>query len=182
MRIRRASHYKKRQQVVAPYRVNERIFVPEVQVIDESGTVLGVLQTKAALALAQERGYDLVEVSPVAKPPVCKLLDWGSFKYRQDKKQQKSKLTVHKAETKGVRLSLGMKEHDMQVRIGQATRFLEKGNNVKIELVLRGREKEHRDRAREIIFAFVEEISNISVLDQSIQEQGGRMFAIIKPT
>lgn len=181
MRIRRASHYRKRQQSIAPFRVNERIHAPEVQVISEDGQMLGVMPTKQAIALAQERGYDLVEVSPVAQPPVCRFLDWGSFKYRQGKKQQKQKQNLRRAETKGVRLSLGMKEHDLSVRVRQAKKFLEKGDNIKIEMVLKGREKEHRDRAREIMAAFVEEMTSLAVLDQPLQEQGGRLFSILRP-
>lgn len=163
------------------YRTNEDINVNKVRVIDNEGDMLGVMSTDKALEIARERGFDLVEVSPKAKPPVCKLLDYGQFKYRKQKELRKQKAQSEKVEIKGVRLSLNIGEHDLKVRLGQAEKFLKKGNKAKIELVLRGREKAHKDRAREVIKDFIDRLSeNFDIrVEQDIDYQSGRMTAIV---
>ncbi|MBT3413261.1 MAG: translation initiation factor IF-3 [Candidatus Jacksonbacteria bacterium] len=181
MRIRRVSHYKKRQQQKPLFRVNEKINVPRVRVIDEEGENIGEMDTKEALRVAEERGYDLIEVSPVAKPPVCRFDNWGSFNYQEQKKRQKQKANVKAVEVKGVRLSVGMKEHDLEVRKNQALKFFDKGHKVKIELVLRGREKAHRDRAAGVFKTFSAMLSEQAIIDTPLQQQGSKMFLILQP-
>jgi len=150
------------------FRVNNWIRVPEVMVIDENGEQLGVLPTARALSMAEERGFDLVEVSPVADPPVCRIMDYGKFQYQQNRVQQKPK----KIETKGVRLSFKIGEHDLLVKKKQVTKFLDQGHNVKIELRLKGREKAFRDKAKEKIKQFLDSLEVEYKMDKGIQAQG----------
>ena len=180
MRIRRVSHYKRRQIQQPLFRVNDRIRVPEVRVVDEAGNNLGVMKTRDALSLAEERGYDLIEVSPVAVPPVCKFENWGSFNYQEQKKRQKQKAKVKAVEVKGVRLSVRMKEHDLEVRKKQALKFFEKGHKVKAEIVMRGREKAHRDRAEEVFHIFSDMLSQDATIDTPLQSQGPKLFMILQ--
>ncbi len=118
-----------------------------------------------------------MEVSPLANPPVCKLIDFGKFKYQQEKAEQKSKHKQKKVELKGLRLTLKMGEHDLEVRIKQASKFLAKGDKVRIEMRLRGREMAHQDLAREKIKKFIESLGEVA-LEQPLQKQG-RLFSVI---
>ena len=162
------------------FRVNHQIKVPEVRVIDEDGEQLGILKVSQALALAEERGYDLVEVFPLAVPPVCKLLELGKFLYQQAKKNQEQKSKVKAAEIKGVRLSLKIGQHDFDFRVEQAKKFLQQGNKVKVEIILKGREKQYGPAAADKILAFIGQLGEI-VIEQPVKRQGGQLFALITP-
>ena len=144
-------------------------------VIDEKGEQLGVLETSQALTMAQERGFDLVEGSPVAKPPVCRIMDYGKFQYKQNRTQQKAK----KVETKGVRLSFKIGEHDLLVKKKQVTKFLDQGHNVKVELRLKGRERAFKPKAREKIKQFLESLGIEYKMDKDIQAQGPTLSVTI---
>jgi translation initiation factor IF-3 len=144
-------------------------------VIDDQGASLGVLATDKALALAQEKGMDLIEVSPLAKPPVCKILDYGKFQYQQGRSQQKTK----KTETKGVRLSFKIGEHDMEVKEKQVHKFLEQGHKVKVELRLRGRERAFRNKAKEVIQTFLDKLTVEYKQEKPIEIQGPTLSVII---
>lgn len=134
-----------------------------------------MLNISEALNLAQEKGLDLVEVSPVAEPPVCRIMDYGKFQYQQNRHQHKAK----KIETKGIRLSFKIGQHDLDIRKKQTEKFLSQGHNVKVELRLRGREKAFRDRAREIIQQFLTSLSTGYKMDKPIQQQGGTLSVTI---
>lgn len=144
-------------------------------VIDEDGQNLGVIKTAQALSLAQERDLDLIEVSPLAKPPVCRIMNLGKWQYLQSQKQKKQKTL----ETKIIRLSFKIAEHDRQVRVDQATKFLNKGHKVKLELRLRGREREFTGQAKDIIRKFVEDLPVSASLDQDIGMLGATLNALI---
>jgi len=160
------------------FRVNYQIRIPEVFVISDNGEKLGVMDTKIAIAKAQEKGLDLVEVSPIAEPPVCKFTDFGQFQYSKSKKQKEQK--KKKIEIKGIRLSLKIGKHDLDFKRKQAEKFLKQGDKVRIELNLKGREKAHRDLATEVINKFVEEIENETIAEQELKIQGGKLSTIIK--
>lgn len=181
MRISRKRHFYNKPEVLQ-YRVNEQLrVIPEVMVIDESGVNLGALPVSKALEIALERGYDLVEVSPKANPPIAKLMDFGQFKYEKEKEARKQKARSHNVEVKGVRLSLRIGTHDLEVRRDQAKRFLEEGDKVQIEIVLRGRERQFSDLAKSVMEKFVELIKkdlNIAV-EQPFAKQGGRLTMVI---
>lgn len=176
---RRGGHYKKEEGVV--FRANETITVPEVRVIDEEGAPLGVLATAKALEMAKERGYDLVEVSPKAAPPVCRFLDYGQFKYQKEKEMRIQKARAKKVEVKGIRLSAKMGQHDLDIRRNQSEGFLEDGHKLKIEIMLRGREKEHGDLAIKRIEDFIKALQTKYELfiEQAVTRSGGNVSAIV---
>jgi translation initiation factor IF-3 len=180
MRIHR--HRRRTSRLAIPlYRVNKRIRSEEVRVIDEEDGALGIMKTVDALALAEKKEKDLVEVSPKAVPPVCKILDYGQFKYQKEKEAKKRKAQSSEVELKSIRLSVRIGDHDLGVRLKQAGKFLDKGNKVKAELPLRGREKAHRDVARQVLLKFLERIKleyDIR-LEQEIKYQNGRLTLII---
>lgn len=148
-------------------------------VIDENGVTLGELALAQALAISEERGFDLVEVQPKAVPPIAKLLDYGQFQYEQEKHRQKQKSKQKKIEIKGVRLSLRIGDHDLETRRGQAAKFLEQGHKVKIDIVLRGREKAHADQAQGIMQAFAKNLGEDVFVEQPISKQGGKLSLVI---
>lgn len=177
-------HYKRRfqQKPLGPlYRANRQITVPEVRVIDEENKFLGVMRTEEAVRIAEERELDLVEVSPKEEPPVCKIIDYGAFKYQKDKEKRAQKAHAKKVEVKGIRLSVKMGAHDLNVRKTQALDFLEGGDKIKIEIMLRGREKAHGELATERIEQFIKSIEEKYVLfiEQPVTRQGGNVSAII---
>lgn len=177
-------HYRRRGPIkpVTPlYRANDQIRVPDVRLIDENGEALGVLRTTDALALARERGYDLVEVSPKAEPPVCRLLDYGQFKYEKEKEARAQKAHAKKVEVKGIRLSVKIGSHDEDIRKQKAIEFLEEGHKIKIELILRGREKAHTDIARQRIDGFIAKLQEHYPLfiEQPFTRQRGNCSAIV---
>jgi translation initiation factor IF-3 len=165
------------------FKINDLIKVPEVSVINENGENIGIISTLKAREMALELGMDLVEVNPVAEPPVCKIMNYGQFKYEQEKKAHKQKIQQKKIDTKGVRLSVRISEHDFNVRIEQATKFLLKGDKLKIELLLKGREKAHPEKAREIINVFVQKLQENKemnlISEQDLTMQGGKFIMIL---
>ena len=163
------------------YKANDRISAPEVRLIDEQGKFLGVMPTKDALRLAQEREFDLVEVSPKENPPVCRLLDFGTFKYQKAKEQRVQKAHAKKVEVKGIRLSVKIGVHDLEVRLSKALEFLADGDKLKIEIILRGREKAHGELANERINDFIKKIEATYQLytEQPVTRQGGNVSAIV---
>lgn len=132
-----------------------------------------------ALALARERGLDLVEVAPNAKPPVCKLLDYGAYQYRIEKAERKQKAHQKKIEVKGVRLSFKIGDHDLDHRVSIAKKFLEEGNKVKIEMILRGRENAHRDYAEGIFKKFLAQLESDVIIESPFSRQGNRVSLLI---
>lgn len=180
MRIHRHRQRKPKLKIQR-FNTNERIKSEEVSVIDHEGKMLGVMKTEKAIALAREKELDLVEVSPKANPPVCKILDYGHFKYKQEKEARKQKAQSKEVDTKGIRLSVRIGEHDLNVRLKQAIKFLERGDKLKIELVLRGREKAHKDVAREVVKNFITRIQETYELriESPVGYQGGRMTSIV---
>lgn len=179
--MRKSYKFKKRVTPEKRFNYNHQIRALEVQVIDEMGTHLGVLETKKALEMAQERGFDLVEVSPVAKPPVTKFMDYGSFKYQKEKQLKKQKSQSKSKDVKSIRMSMKIGEHDKETKLKQANNFLNKGHKIKIELILRGREMRHQGLAREIIKEFVKELEIPTQVEQDTSRQGNKLFIILIP-
>ncbi len=158
------------------YRLNQQIRVPEVRVIDDAGEQLGIMSTVEALRLAEERGVDLIEVSPQAQPPVCRLMEFGKFQYQQSR-QAKNK--TKRVDVKGIRLSLKIGQHDIETKQKQVAKFLEQGHKVKIDLRLRGREKAFRNNGIEVVKQFIETLNCEYKLDKPIDMQMGTISAII---
>lgn len=135
--------------------INNRIRAKEIRLIDETGKQLGVLPIEKALEMAKEKNSDLIQVTEKVEPPVCKIMDHGKYLYHLKKKETKTKHS-HVGELKGIRLTFAISEHDLKTRVTQAEKFLKKGDKIRIELVLRGREKAHQDFARDKIKKFIE--------------------------
>ncbi len=167
------------------FRANERITAPQLVVIDENGKGLGVLSKEEALLEARKRETDLVEVSPLSNPPVAKLMDYGSFKYQKEKEERKQKAKSKTVELKTIKISPRIGAHDTEIRVGQAVKFLDGGDKVKIEMQLRGRENRHTDLARQAVQEMIDavraklkESSKELRLEQEIEAQGNRISAI----
>ena len=165
------------------FRANLQIRAPEIFVIDENGVSLGVMTTSKALARAQEVDLDLVEVNPKLDPPVVKIMDYGQFKYKKEKEAQKQKIKQKKVEIKGIRLSVRISQHDFDFRFEQAKKFLQRGDKLKLELILKGRERQHPDKAEELMKKFYYKLKETPGLkmeiEQPLTKQGGRFNVIM---
>ena len=179
--MRKSYKFKKRTKIEKNFLCNHQIRSPQVQIIDELGKHLGVFSTSQALAMAIEKGLDLVEVSPLANPPVAKIMDFGSFQYQREKILKKQKSQNKPLETKSIRLSLKIGEHDQTTKMKQADKFLEWGHKVKVEVVMRGREMHHVGLARELLINFQKGLSESNQLEQDIARLGNRLFMILRP-
>lgn len=175
------SHFK--PVVIPQFRVNRDIRAPEVLLVDESGVNVGVVKTEDALRRAEEAGLDLVEVSPLGVPPVAKILNYHQFKYKQGKEIQKQKAKQKKQEIKGIRLSFRISQHDQDMRLDQAVKFLKEGNKLRVELPLRGRENQHQGLARSVMESFIDRLGarHQLTIEQPLQKQGGRFSVICLP-
>ncbi len=160
-------------------RRNDRIRAPEVRVIGPEGTNLGVMPPRKALQLAQKVGLDLIEISPGAKPPVCRILDFGKFLYEESKKQKDSKTTTTKL--KEVKLRIGIDSHDFETKLRRAEGFLFNGNKVKLSLQFRGRENEHPELGVERINQARDELSGVSSPDGQARHVGRQVTLILSP-
>jgi translation initiation factor IF-3 len=153
--------------------------VPEVRVIDDEGEQIGVMPTAQALELARSKELNLVEVAPNAVPPVCRILDYGKFKYEEEKKERAAKKHQHTSELKELRLRPRTDDHDLQVRARAARRFLEEGHKVRLVVRFRGRESTHPEVARSQINAIAATLSDIAVVERAPEMEGRGMYAIL---
>ncbi len=162
-------------------RINRQIRVPNVRLIDEDDEQLGEKTLDEAMQLASERGLDLVEVAPKAVPPVCKLMDYGKYLYRQNKIEQKHKKMQKQGEMKGIRLSYSIDKHDLETKIRQAEKFLKDRNSVKVTLMFRGREASHADIGREKMKAFIDGLKDVAQVEEAPRKLGNSMFMVLVP-
>lgn len=160
-------------------RVDQQIRVPEVRVIDENGEQIGILPTAEALEMARGKELNLVEVAPNAQPPVCRILDYGKFKYEEEKKERAARKNQHTSELKELRLRPRTDDHDLQVRARAARRFLEEGHKVRLVVRFRGRESSHPEVARAQINHIAERLSDIAVVERAPEMEGRGMYAIL---
>jgi len=181
----RISH-KKRKPVAneKQYLFNEKITAPEVRVLDSNNTNLGIMKTGEAIRLAYDQEMDLVEINPKAKPPVCKIINYGQFQYQQEKAARLKKAHQKKIKIKCIRLSIRIGAHDLEIRKRQAIEFLNNGDKVKIETILKGREVSQEHLAIENLKKFITDINTeVPVkFDQEIEKQGKSITAIIFKT
>jgi translation initiation factor IF-3 len=162
-------------------RVNHRIRVPEVRVIDFDGSMLGVLQTHEALRKAQEQGLDLVEVNPKAEPPVCKILDFGKYKYEEKKKQAQARRNQSVVEIKEIKLRPKTDDHDINFKVKAARRFIEAGHKVKFTVRFRGREITHPEKAHEQLDVILKALDDVSNVETRPMMEARAMSLIIAP-
>jgi translation initiation factor IF-3 len=152
-----------------------------VLVIDETGKSLGEMNPHDALQIAKERELDLVEVSPKSNPPVCRIMDYGKFQYQQSKQDRIARARQKRVEVKGIRIGLRTDDHDLAFKKNQAEKFLREGNKIKVEILLRGREKAHQNLARTALSEFIKKIETPYKIEEEIKRFPGGFNAIIAP-
>jgi len=155
--------------------MNDRIRITPIRVVNADGEMLGEMETEAALSLAQDQGLDLVEVSPDARPPVCRIMNYGKVIYERQKKSGGSK--QHKTQLKQLRLRAKTGQHDIDVKVNKARQFLGRGDKVKINVMFRGRENAHHDRGREMLEEIVKNLEDIATVEQPPKMESGRMMS-----
>src|SRR5437016_3084998 len=162
-------------------RMNERIRIREVRLIDEEGTQLGIMPTRDALDLARGKGLDLIEVSPTANPPVCRIMDYGKFKYDEQKKKREAQKKAKTTEIKGIRLRPGTDEHDLMFKVRDAQRFLGEGDKVQVTVIFKSREASHPEIGRAQLQRLAEGTADVAVVEQTPTIEGRRMTMLLAP-
>lgn len=155
--------------------INEQIRDREVRLIGEDGEQLGVMSSREAQKLADEAGLDLVKIAPTAKPPVCKIVDYGKFRYEQARKEKEARKKQKVIEVKEIRMSPNIDTNDLNTKVNAARKFLEKGDKVKITLRFRGREMAHMQNSKHILDDFAEALSEIAVVEKAPKVEGRNM-------
>ena len=164
-----------------PVRINERIRIREVRLIDEDGKQIGVIPTRDALETARERGLDLVEVQPNAVPPVCRLMDYGRFRYEESRKERESRKRAKTVALKEIRMKPKIGEHDVETKARNARRFLSAGDRVKVSVRFRGRENLHPEIGRDLLLKMIDQLSDIAIVDQQPRSEGQYMSVLLSP-
>ncbi len=164
---------------ISEYLINEQIREKEVRLIGEDGAQLGIISTKEALRMAREAELDLVNIAPTAKPPVCKIIDYGKFRYEQIRREKEARKKQKIVEIKEIRMTPNIDTNDLNTKIGSARKFLEKGNKVKITLRFRGREMAHMASARHILDDFADALKDISVVEKPAKVEGRNMSLVL---
>lgn len=170
-----------RRRFIAKYtRLNNDIRAPELRVIDEEGKQLGIMSKREALQIAQERELDLVEISPDADPPVCRIVDWGKFNYQRTKQQQKNRKNAKALEMKQMRFGLKIGEHDLAIKTAKISKFLEAGHKVKVVLFYRGREQAHKEIGFQLAQKVIDGFGSSIAVDQPPQLAGKQLSFVIR--
>ncbi len=161
--------------------INDEIRDREVRLIDENGEQLGVMPIQRALELAEERGFDLAKIQPMAKPPVCKLLDYDKYRYEQSRRERENRKNQRVVETKEVQLSATIEENDVQTKAKQAIKFLDGGDKVKVSIRFRGRQITHSEIGTKVMQDFAERCKDVSVVEKRPAMDGRHMIMILTP-
>lgn len=162
-------------------RVNREIRAPKVRVISKTGEQIGVISLYEALAMAEQEGLDLVEISPAAVPPVCKIINYGKFRYDQTKREKESKKTQHQVKIKEIKLKPNIDDHDLQTKVRHARDFIEKGNKVKVSCVFRGREMAHPEIGQKLVDKFCDDLADISSVEAPAKLFGKMLTLVLAP-
>ena len=157
--------------------MNERIRISPIRVVNADGEMLGEMETEKALRSAQDQSLDLVEVSPEARPPVCRIMDYGKVIYQRQKKTSGSK--QHKTQLKQLRLRAKTGAHDIEVKVNKAREFLGRRDKVKINVMFRGRENAHHDRGREMLDGIVKSLEDVAIVEVPPKMESGRMMSVL---
>lgn len=161
--------------------INERIRFPEIRVIDTDGAQLGVMQPSEARKMAEAKDLDLVLVSDKANPPVCRIMDYGKFKFEQEKKAREARKKQHTSDVKEVKMRYKIGEHDYNVRLSQAQRFLKSGDKVKATVMFRGREIQHADLADKLLKRLANDLGDLAEIQQTPKREGRNMMMLLSP-
>ncbi len=162
-------------------RTNEQITASEVRVISSTGKQLGIISIREALNHAEDEGFDLVEVSPDAKPPVCKIIDYGKLKYKEQKSKKEARKKQKTIEVKEIKMRPGINKHDYDVKIKAVSKFISEGNKVKISMRFRGREMEHQNIGIELLNKITEQVSKYAKLEVPPKPEGRQIMMLLVP-
>ena len=168
-----------REPAISELFINEQIRDKEIRLIGESGEQLGIMTSREALKLAEEAGLDLVKIAPTAKPPVCKIVDYGKYRYELARKEKDAKRKQKVIEVKEIRMSPNIDTNDLNTKVGAARKFLEKGNRVKVTLRFRGREMAHMSTSKHILDDFAQMLSDIAVVEKMPKVEGRSMIMFL---
>ena len=161
--------------------MNEDIQAEQIRLINENGENVGVVSRQAALASAREAGMDLVEVAGDAKPPVCRIMDYGKHKYRVKKRQHQSRVKQHLTQLKAIRLSPRIEEHDIQTKLRRAREFLDRKDRVTFNMLFRGRQVLHTDIGREVMKRIAKDMEDIAKVESPLRQEGRRLWMTLAP-
>jgi translation initiation factor IF-3 len=164
-----------------PTRINERIRVAEVRLVDEDGSQIGVIPTDEALRMATERDLDLVEVAPQSRPPVARLLDYSKYKYEQEQKAKAARKHQQQVNVREIKLRPKIAQHDYETKKGHVERFLRQGDKVKVTIMFRGREQAHPERGRMLLERLHEDLGELAVIEQQPEQEGRNMHMLVAP-
>ncbi len=159
--------------------MNEQIRDKEIRLIGDDGEQLGIMSAKDALKMAKEAGLDLVKIAPTAKPPVCKIVDYGKYRYEQARREKEAKKKQKVTEVKEIHLSPNIDVNDLTTKANQARKFVEKGNKVKVALRFRGREMAHMATGKEVLDSFFEKLSDVAVVEKPAKLEGRSMIMVL---
>ncbi len=168
-----------REPAISELFINEQIRDKEIRLIGESGEQLGIMSSREALKLAEEAGLDLVKIAPTAKPPVCKIVNYGKYRYELARKEKDAKRKQKVIEVKEIRMSPNIDTNDLNTKVGAARKFLEKGNRVKVTLRFRGREMAHMSTSKHILDDFAQMLSDIAVVEKVPKVEGRSMIMFL---
>ena len=168
-----------REPAISELFINEQIRDKEIRLIGESGEQLGIMSSREALKLAEEAGLDLVKIAPTAKPPVCKIVDYGKYRYEQARKEKEARKKQKTIEIKEIRLSPNIDTNDLNTKINAAKKFLTKGDKVKVTLRFRGREMAHMNASKHILDDFAEALTEIAVVEKPAKVEGRSMTMVL---
>ena len=161
--------------------INEAIRDQQIRVIDADGSQLGIMSTKEALEIASNKNLDLVKIAPQANPAVCRIMDYGKYKFEQSKKEKESKKNQKVINIKEIRLSLGIDSHDFNTKLNQTIKFLNSGNKVKVSIRFRGREMAHTELGKQLMDRFLEGVAECGTTDKQPKMEGRSMAVVISP-
>ena len=163
------------------HQINEEIQDSEVRLIGEGGEQLGIMSSEDALRIAEEHGYDLVKIAPNANPPVCRIMDYGKFRFEQTKKEKEAKKNQKTIEIKEIRLSATIDVHDMEVKAKQCEKFLQSGNKVKVTIRFRGRQITKGEMGEDVMSAFYDMLDGVATMERAPKQEGRNMFMVLAP-
>ncbi|MFZ5597517.1 MAG: translation initiation factor IF-3 [Bacillota bacterium] len=163
------------------FRINEEIRVREIRVVDSDGNQLGIMPTREALKIAEERQLDLVEIAPQAKPPVCRIMDFGKYKYEQSKREKEVRKKQRIIDIKEIKLRPNIEDHDFFVKVKNAARFLKDGDKVKATMIFRGREIVHTQLGKQLLVRMSDELKDLCNVERQPKLEGKNMIMILSP-
>ena len=168
-----------RCKTISDLMINEQIRDKEIRLIGSNGEQLGIMSARDAMKIAREAELDLVKIAPTAKPPVCKIIDYGKYKYEQARKEKEAKKKQRTIEIKEVRLSPNIEENDLNTKVGAAKKFIQKGDKVKVTLRFRGREMAHVQKTKQILDVFAEKMADVAVVEKAPKMEGRQMMMFL---